>query len=131
FKVEQNGKEVVYMTDNELNFEINGDKNKFDELRSKFKDLIKFCSGAHYLIHDAMYDQKLLEKKKGWGHSSNISVAYFAMMAEVKNLILFHYNPDYSDTKIDGMVSETITLLKTQKSNIKCIAAREGLTLKL
>ncbi len=131
FKIEQNGKNVIYMSDNEISFETDGDKNKIEDLKKKFKDLIEFCKGADYLIHDAMFDQKLLEKKKGWGHSSNISVAYFAVMAEVKSLILFHYNPDYSDVKIDGMVSETIALLKQQKSNIKCIAAREGLTIKI
>jgi phosphoribosyl 1,2-cyclic phosphodiesterase len=131
FKIEQNGKNVVYMTDNELNFEIDWDKNNFDELKKKYRDLIEFCRGADYLIHDAMYDQTLLEKKKGWGHSSNISVAYFALAAEVSNLIPFHYNPDYSDVKIDGMVGETVTLLKQQKSTIKCIAAREGLTIKI
>jgi ribonuclease BN (tRNA processing enzyme) len=131
FKIEQNGKKVVYMTDNELDFEFNGDMNRFEEIKNKYKDLIEFCRGADYLIHDAMFDQSLLEKKKGWGHSSNISVAYFALIAQVPNLILFHYNPDYSDTKIDRMVSETIALLKKQKSGINCIAAREGLTIKI
>jgi phosphoribosyl 1,2-cyclic phosphodiesterase len=131
FKIEQQGKNIVYMTDNELNFEIDGDKNRFEELKEKYKHLIDFCKGTDYLIHDAMYDQKLLEKKKGWGHSSNISVAYFAVMAEVKNLILFHYNPDYTDAKIDQMHKETAALLKQQKSKIKCIAAKEGLTINI
>jgi ribonuclease BN (tRNA processing enzyme) len=78
-----------------------------------------------------MYDSNLIEKKRGWGHSSNISVVYFAMIAEVKNLVLFHYNPDYSDEKINGMLEETSELLKKQKSGIKCIAAEEGLTIKI
>lgn len=131
FKVDQNGKNIVYMTDNELNFQIDGDKNKFDDLKTEFKDLIEFCRGTEYLIHDAMYDQNLIEKKKGWGHSSNISVVYFSIIAEVKNLILFHYNPDYSDEKIKFMLEETSELLKNQNSGIKCIAAEEGLTINI
>jgi len=131
FKIEQNGKNIVYMTDNELNFEIDGDKSRYEALKLKYKDFIEFCRGTDCLIHDAMYDQKLLEKKRGWGHSSNISVAYFAIMAEVKNLILFHYNPDYSDAKIDVMLKETVALLKQHKSKIKCIAAKEGLIINI
>jgi len=130
FKVIEKDKCVVYMTDNELDVEGENKNNLNDKLKNKNKELIEFCSGCDYLIHDMMYDS-LLKDKLGWGHSSNKALAHFAMMAEVKNLVFFHYNPDYTDEKIDAILEETRTCLKQNGSNINCIAAREGLKISL
>jgi len=130
FKVIEKDKCVVYMTDNELDVEGENKNNLNDKLKNKNKELIEFCSGCDYLIHDMMYDS-LLKDKLGWGHSSNKALAHFAMMAEVKNLVFFHYNPDYTDEKIDAILEETRTCLMQNGSNINCIAAREGLKISL
>ncbi|MEJ2617076.1 MAG: MBL fold metallo-hydrolase, partial [Ignavibacteriaceae bacterium] len=126
FKIFEGNKCFVYMTDNELDFDNNGDS--IEELN---KGLIDFCHGCDYLIHDTMYDESQLLYKKGWGHSSNILLANFSILAEVKNLVLFHYNPDYTDDKIELMLSETKEIFKKGNHEIECIAAKEGLEIKL
>ncbi len=130
FKVIENDKCIVYMTDNELDVEGENKNNLNEKLKEKNKELIEFCSGCDYLIHDMMYDS-LLKDKLGWGHSSNKALAHFAIMAEVKNLIFFHYNPEYTDEKIDAILEETRDCLKRNGSDINCIAASEGLKITL
>jgi ribonuclease BN (tRNA processing enzyme) len=78
-----------------------------------------------------MYDEISLMEKQGWGHSGNVSLARFSIMANIKNLVLFHYNPDYTDSKIDLILGETRVFLKDQDSKINCIAAMEGLEIKI
>ena len=131
FKVCENNKCVVYMTDNELDVRGEDDTNIYEKLKSKNVGLIDFCYGCEYLIHDMMFDENLIESKIGWGHSSNKALANFAIMANVKNLVFFHYNPEYTDEKIDQLVESTIKVLKKNGSDINCIASKEGLTLSL
>ncbi len=131
FKFTEGEKSFVYLTDNELVFDNTNSENIYDQLLERNKEIIDFCNGADYLIHDSMYDEALLMKKKGWGHSSNVALAYFSILSNVKNLILFHYNPDYTDEKIDELLAETQSVLKNKDSNIKCLAAMEGLKIDL
>ena len=127
-KISEGNKCFVYMTDNELNFDERGTIDSVKELNG---DLIDFCHGCDYLIHDTMYDEAQVLNKKGWGHSSNILLANFSILAKVKNLILFHYNPDYTDEKIEQMLSETKNIFEKGNHQIGCIAAKEGLEIKL
>lgn len=126
FKIRENGKSVIYMTDNELDVALENKNNLDEKLREKNQELIKFCFGCDYLIHDMMFDD-FVTSKLGWGHSSSKALVHFAMMAEVKNLIFFHYNPEYSDNKIDEILEQTKSRLREYKSQINCIAASEGL----
>jgi ribonuclease BN (tRNA processing enzyme) len=119
------------MTDNELKIENELERQNDSFLRSMNKDLIAFCSNCDYLVHDAMFDEDSMLDKKGWGHSSNVSLAQFSIMANIKNLVLFHYNPDYDDSKIDFILKETQSFLKKQNSEINCIASKEGLEIKI
>lgn len=131
FKLKEGNKCLVYMTDNEINLESDEDFQSVDELKNKNSALIDFCSGCDYLIHDAMYDEEEVFTKKGWGHSSNKSLARFSSLAGIKNLILFHYSPDYSDDKIDEIIKDTEAEFEKLNSDIKCIASKEGLELEL
>lgn len=130
FRIREGDKHIVYMTDNELTT-AGKSKNLKKRIEESNKDLIKFCHGCDYLIHDTMFDESSIRSKKGWGHTGNVSIALFSIIAEVKNLMLFHYNPDYSDKKIDNLLKETRKVLRDHKSKIKCIAAKEGLEIKL
>jgi len=131
YKLSEGNKSVVYMTDNEIHWKESPENLSLSNLDSETRKLVEFCHGCDYLIHDTMYDESLIKNKTGWGHSSNISLAYFSILADVKNLILFHYNPDYTDSKIDEMLDETLSLLKAKKSKINCIAAKEGMEINL
>ena len=127
YKITEGDKTIVYLTDNELVMEDSPKDNIYDKLLESNKDLMDFCSGCDYLIHDSMYDEASLTGKKGWGHSANVTLAYFGILSQVKNLILFHYNPDYTDDKIDQLLNETNKVLKDENSEVQCLAAMEGL----
>ncbi len=129
YKVIENDKTVIYMTDNEIDYEVKNDKVDYNSILEKNSDLIDFCRDADYLIHDSMYLYD--DYKKGWGHSNHLSVAYFANAAGIKNLLLFHYDPDYNDAKVDNLTAETIKVLKNLNSTTKCIASREGMNINM
>lgn len=129
YKISEKNKSIVYMTDNELSVKEDYEKDDILSLKELNENLIEFCRGCDYLIHDSMYDEKTMLQKKGWGHTSNVTLALFGVLAEVKNLVLFHYNPDYSDEKIDSLLEETQNVLKKRNSGTNCIAAKEGMTI--
>lgn len=130
FKFEENGKSVVYMTDNEIFYDHKHDiEPSKDQIASKNKELIEFCKNCNYLIHDSMYKLQDFDSKIGWGHSNNISLAIFGMVANVKNIVLFHYEPDYTDEIIDKIIQETKKYLEMNESKINLIASYEKMEL--
>jgi ribonuclease BN (tRNA processing enzyme) len=78
-----------------------------------------------------MFDEYSEKRSRGWGHSSNISLAHFAIEAKVGNIVMFHYNPDYTDQKIEELLNEAQKFLKNQNSTINCIPSMEGMEIKL
>ncbi|HTS12606.1 MAG TPA: MBL fold metallo-hydrolase [Candidatus Limnocylindrales bacterium] len=85
---------VVYATDNEPG------PAEFDS------GLRRLATGADVLIYDAQYSpEQLASTNKGWGHSSWLEGVKIARDAKVRNLVLFHHDPDSSDKKVDGFLS--------------------------
>jgi phosphoribosyl 1,2-cyclic phosphodiesterase len=85
---------IVYATDNEPGVP------EFD------KSLRQFAQGADVLIYDAQYSpEQVSSTRRGWGHSSWLEGVKIVREAKVKNLILFHHNPDSPDTVVDGFLS--------------------------
>jgi len=92
FRIENNGKTVVYATDNEP-----GDSESDKTVR-------ELCRGADVLIYDAQYAHAALDReKRGWGHSSWEDGVRVAKASGVKRLILFHHDPDNDDRAIDRL----------------------------
>lgn len=131
FKIEAGEKSIVYMPDNEIYSKKESNKIKLNDIKLNNFELIKFCKNVDCLVHDCMYSFKDSMNKRGWGHSDNISLAYFSILTEIKNLILFHYEPDYSDSDIDKMVAETESIIKEQKSDLKVIPSKELLEISI
>jgi phosphoribosyl 1,2-cyclic phosphodiesterase len=85
---------VVYATDNEPG------APEFDA------NLRQLASGADVLIYDAQYSpEQLASTRKGWGHSSWLEGTKLAKQGKVRNLILFHHDPDSADQKVDQFLS--------------------------
>ncbi|HOJ37137.1 MAG TPA: MBL fold metallo-hydrolase [Ignavibacteriales bacterium] len=101
FKFEFNNKSIVYLTDNELIVKDLIINENFEKDNSKF---IEFCKNADYLIHDCTYTTEDYPKYLNWGHSYEDSVLALAKLSKVKNLITFHYSPDYDDETITSMI---------------------------
>jgi phosphoribosyl 1,2-cyclic phosphodiesterase len=88
FRIETECGVVVYATDNEP-----GDPLGDAMLRHLARD-------ADVLICDAQYAPAMLEKRRGWGHSSWLEATAVAEAAHVRCLLLFHHDPDSDDTTI-------------------------------
>ena len=64
------------------------------------------------------------------GFSSIADAAQAAVEAEVKQLVMFHYDQDYTDDVVDALAERTRRLLDERGgASIELVAAREGLTL--
>lgn len=119
-------RKLIYMTDNELLPRIAKAKSHIAYER---EDFVRFIHGADILIHDAQYSDKDYLEKKGWGHSTWKETAKLAAEGEVKHLVLFHHDPNHSDSIIDSFVKECKEELKKMKASLKCSGAMEGKTI--
>jgi PilZ domain/Beta-lactamase superfamily domain len=66
----------------------------------------QLAQGADVLIYDAQYSpEQLASERKGWGHSSWLEGVKIARECRVRNLVLFHHDPDSTDRGVDGFLS--------------------------
>src|SRR5579863_750980 len=94
YRLDTTAGSVVYATDNEPGVA------EFDQ------NLRRLAHEADVLIYDAQFSpEQLASTRKGWGHSSWLEAVKIAREAKVRNLVLFHHDPDSADTAIDGFLS--------------------------
>ena len=114
FRMETQGKVIVYATDNEPGDPV------FD------KSVRKLAEGADLLIYDAQYlPEEYAARKQGWGHSHWREAINVVMESGAKELILFHHDPDHSDSCIDAVVKQA------REHYPKVRAASEGMEITL
>lgn len=96
-------------------------------------NVLKIADHADVFIYDAMYTPEEYEgdpnnhhgSKIGWGHSTWLEGTRLAKKAHVKQLVLFHHDPNHSDTFLRKMEK------LAQEHFPNTILAVEGLELKL
>jgi ribonuclease Z len=64
------------------------------------ENLVKFAENADLLIHDATFDDELVERAQEDGHSTPSQAAETAKKANVKQLILTHISARYRDASL-------------------------------
>ena len=97
----------------------------------KDREMIEFLRDVDLLILDSQYDSKEYQEHLGWGHGCVDDSVALALQAGVKQLSLFHHDPDHDDKRIDGLVRHARRLVAKQKGKLRVDAAREGMTIKL
>ena len=118
YKFVEDGKSLVFLTDNELGFVHPGGL--------AYSDYLEFCKGVDLLIHDAEYTPQEYETTIQWGHSSYTDVLKLAGAAGVCRLGLFHINQERTDPAVDQMVHDCRIRLKAAGAGIECFAAACG-----
>lgn len=121
YRVDYNGRSFCYITDNELFVEGNPHHNPHYVAK-----LTRFIEGADVLVTDTTYTDHEYAAKVGWGHSSISEAVKLAHNARVKNLYLFHHDPDQSDTAIDHKLELAENQLASLRSKTCVIAPQEG-----
>ncbi len=117
------GKRVVYATDNELPA---GWKSAGGAVAHEVDRFVRFFADADLLIHDAQFTPEQLTRRRGWGHSAWTDVLDIAVTAGVKQLLLFHHDPDHSDSVLDGIRNAVQQRVAASGLSIACDLAREG-----
>lgn len=123
YRIENEGRSVVYLTDNELD-------PPFEKTHG-FDDYARFCKDADILIHDAQYIERDMPSKHGFGHSVVRQACDLAVAARVKHLILYHHDPDRSDDELDLIQIEANSYFKKNNHSIICSAAYEGMEISI
>ncbi|HTG44991.1 MAG TPA: MBL fold metallo-hydrolase, partial [Verrucomicrobiae bacterium] len=127
---------VVYFPDNELFSRMRGSDvpanvEGTEFARKQDRKLQEFIHGADIVISDAQYDCAEYQQHIGWGHSCVDDVVALALDSNVKQLFLFHHDPDHTDAQIAQMLAGARKKVAEAKSNLIVEAAREGLELVL
>lgn len=114
YRIEADGGVLAYATDTEPGSPVH-DRN-----------VREIAWGADVFVYDCQYaPQELAGPKRGWGHSSWPEGVKIAREVGVRQLVLFHHDPDHDDQFIDELVAQA------QKKFRRTIAAAEGLILEI
>ncbi|PIE57182.1 MAG: MBL fold metallo-hydrolase [Desulfobulbus propionicus] len=93
--------------------------------REQNRALEEFFTGADLLVHDAQYTQEEYEQSRiGWGHSSVEHAIAAARRAGVRQLALFHHDPDRTDEMLDAMTEKYCR--QKEGSDLQLCFVREG-----
>src|SRR5213076_3190253 len=111
---------IAYFPDNEpyeqLKLQL-GSRDGIDEdeardfARTERTKMVQFLQGCDVVILDTQYSDEEYAKHIGWGHSSISSVVSLALDADVRQLLLFHHDPNHDDEMIDKMVERAHVLI--------------------
>ncbi len=123
YRIEEDGVSVAYITDNELDPPA--------APHTSYDEWVEFCAGVDLMIHDAQYIENDMPAKHGWGHSLISQVRQLAVDAQVKNLVMYHHDPERTDGELDEIAIESSSFFKSKNSVIGSFIAAEGLTFEL
>ena len=143
YKIEVNGKKIVYISDNEFLFLEKSIEQRYEEFNDEEHEMLAkmereeraaelaWISDADILIHDAQYTPDDYEKKRGWGHSCYVDTVNSACDAKVKKLFLYHHDPTYTDEVVFDIHRKSLEIIRTRDSEMECEIAAEGLVIPL
>jgi phosphoribosyl 1,2-cyclic phosphodiesterase len=88
--------------------------------------VLRFFRDADVLIHDSQYTSAEYKSHIGWGHSSFEYAINAAHKAGVKKLLLFHHDPNRSDSQLAELETSYQERVRG-KTAMRVMMAREGL----
>ena len=95
-------------------------------------EILAFYEGADALVHDCTFSREDWIGRRERGYASVEMAAAAAIGARVRRLVMFHYDQDYQDRRIEGLMDECRQLLdRGGGASIELVAAAEGETLDL
>lgn len=128
YRFELGDQSIVYSTDAEHGPQRNEPDYPF----------VAFFKDADILIYDGQYNSKEAKTAKlNWGHSDHQSAVELSALAKVKQLVLYHHEPSYTDQDVEAIrkaaESDRADLAKKSKSDpiypLNILSAYDGLIL--
>jgi phosphoribosyl 1,2-cyclic phosphodiesterase len=118
FKFVEANRSFVFLTDNELGHSHVGGLER--------NDYVEFCRGVDLLIHDAQYTEEEIKLTRGWGHSTYGEAADLAIDAGVRQLGLFHHDPDRDDNELENQTRWCQERIQNSGRTVECFAVAEN-----
>ncbi|MES1156600.1 MAG: MBL fold metallo-hydrolase [Alphaproteobacteria bacterium] len=125
YRIEADGATVVYASDHEPH---SREAAEGDAHAAIAGDLIHrdFLRGADLVIHDAQYTAAEYPAKQGWGHSTIEYVTDAAIAAKVRQLALYHHDPNRTDNAVEELLDAARQRAVKAGSPLMISAAAEG-----
>lgn len=111
YRVEYGGHAVCYITDTEHVPE------QMDQ------GILGLIEGADAVIYDCSYTEEEFPKRIGWGHSTWNEGIRLCRAANVRQMLIFHHDPDHDDLFMEKLEAEA------REVWTPVMAAREGMIL--
>jgi phosphoribosyl 1,2-cyclic phosphodiesterase len=109
YRIEYNGKSMCYITDTE------------HVIGKPDQNILSLIEGSDLVIYDSTYTEEEFPSKVGWGHSTWNEGVALCQAGNVKQMAIFHHEPDHKDDFMDKLEAEAQSVWKN------CFAAREGM----
>jgi len=137
FRIEVDGRVVVYAPDNEpyrhLLARLASEDGADAALYGRHRDngLVSLFADADLVIADAQYTPDEYKTKMGWGHSCYLDTVEVAMAARARRLALFSHDPMHDDESVDRKLAHCRQVVAERGSALEVIASMEGLVVDL
>jgi len=129
YKLSVNGRKIVYATDVELDKIFRNGPGAVKNRLALGREYRAFIRGADLLIADGQYAGEEYSGKIGWGHSSIPLLLDVAHKEGVKQLAVFHHDPQHSDVILDRLCADYGPKYMAKTPSMSVFWAREGITL--
>ena len=111
FRIMSGGASVVYVADHEPfspGLYRSGVTNPTlaDIVHAGDRKHVDFLRDADLVIHDAQFTEAELECRHNWGHGTAEYVVDVCVAAGVKQVALFHHDPDHDDALVERIESD-------------------------
>ncbi|CAK0762194.1 Lactamase_B domain-containing protein [Azospirillaceae bacterium] len=113
YRIEYRGRSIAYVTDTE------------HEPGKPNQTILDLINNVDLLMYDSTYTDDEFPSKVGWGHSTWQEATRLASLARVKQLALFHHEPDRNDQEMTEIEHRARLILPN------AFAAREGTVITL
>ena len=121
FKISACGKNIGYVTDNEVLLGHTNDPTKIPSQHPLFdphRPLIELLRHSDLLIHEAQYLDVEYVDRIGWGHSSVSNASLLAREIAPKEWVITHHNPRHSDDDLQKkLIAHEVT---SKRIGLRC-----------
>jgi phosphoribosyl 1,2-cyclic phosphodiesterase len=131
FKIEVDGRRIVWVPDNEIFQGYLGDPAALSYEHPYVKPysrIVDFMAGVDLAIHEAQYTNEEYAKKIGWGHSSVTNAAALMKLAEVSRWLIVHHDPSHDDAFLEAKLNLTRQLLRQLGHPVEITHGYDGMT---
>ena len=122
YRLRAAGRKIVYATDIELDMMMAGEG---EYQRNLLREYREFIQDADLLLADGQYTAQEYPSRVGWGHSSIPALLQVAREQKVRQVAVFHHDPQHSDAVLDTLWARYYAVYG---SDMNVFWAREGMT---